>query len=78
MRAPQLLEQRAVFALEPFLDRFVFGSFPEPLLDHVVGGHVVLPRAFRPALYAKPRFPLFRGVRGRWRRLQKDPVGSSG
>ena len=40
MRAPQLLEQRAVFALEPFLDVFVLGSFPEPLLDHFVSGHV--------------------------------------
>jgi hypothetical protein len=35
----QLLEQLAVFALEPFLDRFVLGSFPEPLLDRFVGGH---------------------------------------
>jgi hypothetical protein len=48
-----------VFALEPFLDVFVLGIFPEALLDHVVGGHVVLPAAFGPALYAKPRFPLF-------------------
>jgi hypothetical protein len=29
----------AVLALEPFSDRFVFGSFPESLLDHFVGGH---------------------------------------
>jgi hypothetical protein len=35
----KFLEQLAVFALQPFLDVFVFGSFPEPLLDHVVGGH---------------------------------------
>jgi hypothetical protein len=28
-----------VLALKPFLDVFVFGIFPEPLLDHVVSGH---------------------------------------
>jgi hypothetical protein len=47
-----------VFALQPFLDVFVLGSFPKPLLDHFVGGHVVLPREFRPALYAKPSVAL--------------------
>jgi hypothetical protein len=35
----QFLEQLAVLALESFFDRFVFGSFPESLLDHFVGGH---------------------------------------
>jgi hypothetical protein len=30
-----------MFALEPFLDRFVFGSFPQPQMDHVVGGTIV-------------------------------------
>jgi hypothetical protein len=60
MRAAQLLEQRAVFALEPFLDRFVFGSFPEPLLDHFVGGHVGPPTQVRPARYAKPGSALFK------------------
>ena len=65
MRGAQLLGQRAVFALEPFPDRYVFGSFPEPLLDHFVSGHVVLPRTFRPALYAKPGSTLLRRVRGR-------------
>jgi hypothetical protein len=35
----KFLEQLAVFALESFFDRFVLGSFPESLLDHVVGGH---------------------------------------
>jgi hypothetical protein len=48
-----------VFALQPFLDVFVLGSFPEPLLDLFVGGHVVLPPAFGPALYAKPGAVLF-------------------
>jgi hypothetical protein len=46
----QLLEQLAVFALQPFLDRFVFGSFPKSLLDDFVGGHVGPPTRVRPAL----------------------------
>jgi hypothetical protein len=28
-----------VLALQPFLDRFVLGSFPESLFDYFVGGH---------------------------------------
>ena len=35
----KFLEQFAVFALEPFLDRFVLRVFPKPLLDDFVGGH---------------------------------------
>jgi hypothetical protein len=37
-----------MFTLEPFLDRFVFGIFPESLLDHFVGGHVGPPTRVRP------------------------------
>jgi hypothetical protein len=42
----QLLEQLAVLALQPFFDLFVLKVFPKPLLDHFVGGHVVLPPRF--------------------------------
>ena len=48
----QLLEQLAVFPLQPLLDLFVVGIFPEPLLDRFVGGHDVLPPGFRPAICA--------------------------
>jgi hypothetical protein len=50
----QLLKQLAVLALEPFFDVFVLGILPEPLLDHVVGGHVCSPSSVCPALYGKP------------------------
>jgi hypothetical protein len=55
----QLLEQLAVLALEPFFYRFVLGSFPEPLLDHFVGGHGCPPTRVCPALYAKSGSALF-------------------
>jgi hypothetical protein len=42
-----------MLALEPFFDRFVLGSFLESLLDHFVGGTVVLPPGFV-RLYAEP------------------------
>jgi hypothetical protein len=33
-----LTEQLAVLAFEPFLDLFLVGIFPEPLLDRFVSG----------------------------------------
>jgi hypothetical protein len=73
-----LTEQLAVLAFEPFLDLFLVGIFPEPLLDRFVSGHLCPPHPAWSGLYAKPGSALLGGVRGRWRRLQKDPVGSSG
>jgi hypothetical protein len=53
-----------VFALEPFLDRFVFGIFPEPPLDHFVGGHDCPPPGFRPAICANSKSALLVGSVG--------------
>jgi hypothetical protein len=57
----QLLKQLAVLALEPFFDVFVFGLFPEPLLDHVVSGHIVLPPGFGPDSTRSLEQPCVRG-----------------
>jgi hypothetical protein len=71
----QLVEQFAVLALESFFDRFVFGSFPESLLDHFVGGHGCPSTRGLFGLYAKPGSALLGGLRGRWRRRHRVPVG---
>jgi hypothetical protein len=73
---PQLLEQLAVFTLEPFFDRFVFGASPSRCSIASSVATLVLPPEFVRALYAKPGSALSMWS-GSVAPARKDPVGSS-
>jgi hypothetical protein len=63
----QLLEQLAVFAFEPFLDRFIFGASPSRCsITSSVATIVPPPSQFRPAISRSLDLPCSPGMGRRW------------